>query len=112
MERNRLTLIASLGVQSAAALFLVWLYPSFIVTCLVVVVAWQIAWVASLRTALAVAALQAVVLAVMKCTSESSSSFPFLILIVAIGFQVFAISAAQLARSEARAHDELAPPRP
>ena len=108
MERSRGTLIASLAVQSALALFLVWLYPSFIVTCLVVVVAWQIAWIASLRTALAAAALQAVVLAVMKCTSESSSSFPFLILVVAIGFQVFAISAAQLARSEARAHDELA----
>jgi signal transduction histidine kinase len=108
IERNRHMLIASLALQSATALFLVWLYPSFIVTCLVVVVAWQIAWIASLRTALAAAALQAAALAVMKCTSESSSTFPFLILIVAIGFQVFAISAAQLARSEARAHDELA----
>jgi signal transduction histidine kinase len=49
-----------------------------------------------------------VALAVMKCTTASSTSFPFLILIVAIGFQVFAISAAHLARSEARAHDELA----
>lgn len=105
---NRRTLIASLGMQSATALFLVWLYPSFIVTCLLVVVAWQIAWTASLRTTLAAAALQAVVLAVMKCTTESSSSFPFLVLIVAIGFQVFAISAARLARSEARARDELA----
>ena len=105
---NRRTLIASLGMQSATALFLVWLYPSFIVTCLLVVVAWQIAWTASLRTTLVAAAVQAVVLAVMKCTTESSSSFPFLVLIVAIGFQVFAISAARLARSEARANDELA----
>jgi predicted permease len=31
---NRRILIASLGMQSATALFLVWLYPSFIVTCL------------------------------------------------------------------------------
>ena len=105
---NRRTLVASLGMQSATALFLVWLYPSFIVTCLLVVVAWQIAWTASLRTTLVAAAVQAVVLAVMKCTTESSSSFPFLVLIVAIGFQVFAISAARLARSEARANDELA----
>lgn len=105
---NRRTLIASLGMQAATALFLVWLYPSFIVTCLLVVVTWQIAWTASLRITLAAAALQAVALAVMKCTTESSSSFPFLVLIVAIGFQVFAISAARLARSEARAHDELA----
>ena len=105
---NRGILIASLGMQSVTALFLVWLYPSFIVTCLLVVVAWQIAWTASLRTTLVAAGLQAVVLAVMKCTTESSSSFPFLILIVAIGFQAFAISAARLARSEARARDELA----
>src|ERR1700731_944952 len=41
MAGNRRTLIASLGVQSAMALLLVWLYPSFIVTCLLVVVAWQ-----------------------------------------------------------------------
>jgi signal transduction histidine kinase len=108
VTRNHHTLIASLAVQSAMALLLVWLYPSFIVTCLLVVVAWQIAWMASLRMALTAAALQAVALAVMKCTTDSSSSFPFLILIVAIGFQVFAISAAQLARREARAHDELA----
>ena len=105
---NRGILIASLGMQSVTALFLVWLYPSFIVTCLLVVVAWQIAWTASLRTTLVAAGLQAVVLAVMKCTTESSSRFPFLIFIVAIGFQVFAISAARLARSEARASDELA----
>jgi signal transduction histidine kinase len=105
---NRRILIASLGMQSATALFLVWLYPSFIVTCLLVVVAWQIAWTASLRTTLVATGLQAVVLAVMKCTTESSSRFPFLIFIVAIGFQAFAISAARLARSEARAHDELA----
>jgi signal transduction histidine kinase len=106
--RNRPILVACLSVQSAAALFLVWLYPSFIVTSLLVIVAWQIAWAAPLRTALVAAGLQAVALAVMKCTTESSSSFPFLILIVAIGFQAFAISAARLARSEARAHDELA----
>lgn len=101
-------LVAALAVQSAMALLLVWLFPSFIVTCLVVVVAWQVAWVASLRTALGAAALQAVSLAVMKCTTESSSTFPFLILIVAVGFQMFAIGAAHLARSEARAHDEAA----
>jgi signal transduction histidine kinase len=107
MTNYRRTLVASLAIQSAMALLLVWLYPSFIVTCLLVVVAWQIAWTASLRTALAAAALQAVALAVMKCTTEASASFPLLVLIVAIGFQVFAISAAHLARSEARAHDEL-----
>jgi signal transduction histidine kinase len=105
--RNFRVLAACLGIQSAAALFLVWLYPSFIVTCLLVVVAWQIGWAMSFRNALVAAGFQAVALAVMKCTTESSSTFPFLILIVAIGFQVFAISAARLARSEARAHDEL-----
>jgi signal transduction histidine kinase len=108
LTRHRRSLVASLAVESATALFLVWLYPSFIVTCLLVVIAWQIAWTETLRTAVAVAALQAVALAVMKCTSHTNSSFPFLILVVATGFQAFAISAARLARSEARAHDELA----
>jgi signal transduction histidine kinase len=108
LTRHRRTLVLSLAMESATALFLVWLYPSFIVTCLLVVVAWQIAWTETLRTALTAAALQAVALAVMKCTVHTNSSFPFLILVVATGFQAFAISAARLALSEARAHDELA----
>ena len=107
--RSRKSLVASLAAQCALSLLLVWLFPSFIVTCLVVVVAWQVAWVAPLRIVLAVAAGQAIALAVMKCaTPASSSTFPFLILAVTVGFQAFAISAAQLARSEAQARDELA----
>jgi signal transduction histidine kinase len=108
-QRRRARLVASLAAQCVLSLLLVWLFPSFIVTCLVVVVAWQIAWVAPLRIVLAVAAVQAVALAVMKCATPSSSgTFPFLILAVAIGFQAFAINAARLARSEAGARDELA----
>ncbi len=105
---HRRALVLSLAIESASALFLVWIYPSFIVTCLLVVVAWQIAWTETLRTAVVAAALQATALAVMKCSIHTSSSFPLLILVVATGFQAFAISAARLARSEARAHDELA----
>jgi signal transduction histidine kinase len=108
LTHQRRVLLISLATESAAALFLVWVYPSFIVTCLLVIVAWQIAWTETLRTAVLAAAFQAVALAVMKCTVHTSSSFPFLILVVATGFQVFAISAARLARSEARARDELA----
>jgi len=37
---RRLSLLAA---QSLSALTLVWIYPSFIVTCLLVVVAWQFA---------------------------------------------------------------------
>jgi signal transduction histidine kinase len=109
VERRRARLVAALAAQCVLSLLLVWLFPSFIVTCLVVVVAWQIAWVAPLRSVLAVAGAQAIALAVMKCaTPASSSAFPFLILAVTIGFQAFAINAARLARSEAGARDELA----
>ena len=108
LASHRRVLLMFLAMESVTALFLVWVYPSFIVTCLLVVVAWQIAWTQTLRTAVVAAALQAVALAVMKCTIHTSSSFPLLILVVATGFQAFAISAARLARSEARARDELA----
>lgn len=108
LASHRRVLLMFLAMESVTALFLVWVYPSFIVTCFLVVVAWQIAWTQTLRTAVVAAALQAVALAVMKCTVHTSSSFPLLILVVATGFQAFAISAARLARSEARARDELA----
>jgi signal transduction histidine kinase len=108
LTHRRRVRILWLAAESATALFLVWVYPSFIVTCLLVVVAWQIAWTETLRTAVLAAAFQAVALAVMKCTVHTNGSFPLLILVIAIGFQAFAISAARLARSEARARDELA----
>jgi signal transduction histidine kinase len=109
LVRNRNLLIASLAIQSVTSLLLVWFYPSFIVTCLLVVVAWQIAWIMPLRHAIAVAMFQAVVLAAMKCSNEvSAATFSLLVLVVAIGFQAFAIAAAHLARSEAHAYDELA----
>ena len=42
-----------LALQALAALFLVWLHASFITTTLLVVVAWQLGWLAPLRLALA-----------------------------------------------------------
>ncbi|HEV2674921.1 MAG TPA: sensor histidine kinase [Aliidongia sp.] len=96
-----------LAVQSLSALFLVWLYPSFIVACLLVVVCWQIAWSASLRVALVAALLQSAALAAMNCTGESNYISLF-VLFTNGGFELFAISAAALARREAIAHDELA----
>ena len=44
---------ALLILQSLTALYLVWLYPNFLVTALLVVVAWQIAWSTTLRKAIA-----------------------------------------------------------
>jgi signal transduction histidine kinase len=104
---HRKTVIGLLVTQAVAALFLVWVYPSFIATCLLLVVAWQIGWLAPLRVALAAALLLAVSLAAMKCAGESSS-LSVLILFISCGFQAFAISAAHLARSEALARDQLA----
>jgi signal transduction histidine kinase len=106
VARRQAMLIGLLATQAAAALFLVWLYPSFTVTCLMVVVAWQLGWTAPLRVALAIALLLAIALALMKCAGEAEG-LSFLILAIACGFQMFAISAAHLARSEALAHDEL-----
>jgi signal transduction histidine kinase len=95
-----------LALQALAALFLVWLHPSFITTCLIVVVAWQLGWSAPLRPALAVALAQSIALAAMKCAGQTPG-LTFLILIIACAFQAFAISAASLARSEGYAREEL-----
>jgi signal transduction histidine kinase len=96
-----------LALQAVAALFLVWLHPSFITTCLIVVVAWQLGWSAPLAPALAVALAQSVALAAMKCAGQTPG-LTILILIIACAFQAFAISAASLARSESRAREDLA----
>ncbi|MBW8816549.1 MAG: hypothetical protein JF588_24285 [Caulobacterales bacterium] len=102
-RRGLLLLLA----QSLAALWLVWLYPSLIVCCLMMVVAWQIAWVASLRVALAVALAQAGGLAAIRCAGQTTGS-SLMILMTTFGFQIFAVCAANLARSEAEARDRLA----
>jgi len=93
--------------QAAAGIYLVWLYPSFVVTCLLVVVAWQFALLLELRRALLACAAQLIALALIKCTGETDASFALIIASCA-GFQLFAVFAAQLARSEMAARDELA----
>ena len=50
---------ALLILQSLTALYLVWLYPNFLITALLVVVAWQIAWSTTLRKAIVVAGSRA-----------------------------------------------------
>lgn len=95
-----------LALQALAALFLVWLHASFITTTLLVVVAWQLGWLAPLRLALALTLGQSAALAAMKCVGQTPG-LTVLIFVIACAFQVFAISAASLARSEARARDEL-----
>lgn len=95
-----------LALQALAALFLVWLHPSFITTTLLVVVAWQLGWLVPLAPALTVTLGQSIALAAMKCTGQTPG-LTVLIFVIACAFQVFAISAASLARSEARAREEL-----
>src|SRR5882757_8214378 len=48
----------SVAAQAVAGIYLVWLYPSFVVTCLLVVVAWQFALLLDLRRALLACATQ------------------------------------------------------
>lgn len=99
--------IALLAVQALASLYLVWLYPSFLITSLIVVVAWQIAWAMPLRPALMATGALAGALVVMKCIDETAG-MSVVILVTACAFQLFAVSAAHLARSEAAAREELA----
>ncbi len=102
-ERERAVLLV---VQSLAALYLVWLYPNFLVTALLVVVAWQIAWSTTLRKAIAAVIAQSVVLAAMKC-ADQMDGMSFLVLLSTCGFELFAVSAAHLAQSLAKANAEL-----
>ena len=94
-------------LEGFAAQYLVWLYPSFLVTSMIVVIAWQVAWIASLRTALLAAAALTVALVAQKC-AVGGQGMSAVILVSSCGFQLFAISAAHLARSEAAAHERLA----
>jgi signal transduction histidine kinase len=89
------------------AQYLVWLYPSFLVTILIVVVAWQVAWAAPLRVALAAAAALALGMVLVKC-ADQTGAMSLVVLLTACGFQLFAVAAAHLARSEAEARLELA----
>lgn len=95
-----------LVVQSASVLYLVWLYPNFLVTVLLVVVAWHITWTTTLRHAIAAVLAQSLVLAAIKCTDQAAG-MSLLVLVSTCGFELFAVSAAHLARSEAMARERL-----
>jgi signal transduction histidine kinase len=104
MTRKEAWLITA---QTLSALALVWLYPSFIVSCLLVIVAWQCALLLDFRPALALTIAQAIALALVPCKVETPAIWA-LVLISCAGFQLFALCAGQLARSEITARDELA----
>jgi Signal transduction histidine kinase len=95
-----------LVAQSVSVLYLVWLYPNFLVTALLVVVAWQIAWATTLRRAIVAVVVQSLVLTAMKCTDQVAG-MSLLVLVSTCGFELFALSAAHLARSEADARERL-----
>ena len=95
------------SAQTFAGIALVWLYPSFIVSCLLVVVAWQFALLLDFRRAIVITLAQVLALALMKCTGEPDA-MAVLVFLTCGGFQLFAVGAAQLLRSEIAARDELA----
>lgn len=96
-----------LGIQTVAGLALVWLYPNFVVCFLMIVVVWQLALLLDFRPALAITVAQVVVLAAIQCVGETGAT-TVLVAVVCGGLQLFALCAAQLARSEITARDELA----
>ncbi|HTA40423.1 MAG TPA: histidine kinase [Candidatus Acidoferrales bacterium] len=106
--RRRLLLVAG---QSLAAVLLVLLYPDFIVTCLLVVVAWQIALTWGLRTAAIAIIAQSAIIALEKCaepTALQSDAMSWIVFGASLGFQIFAICTAELLKSETEARTELA----
>lgn len=104
LSPRRLIVLAT--AQSLSTIWLVWLYPDFTVTCLLVVVAWQVGWFLTFRAALTIAIGQAVALAAIKCAGETNGT-ALLILAYACGLNIFAVFAAHLASREAQSHDRL-----
>ena len=93
-----------LGAQNGAGLLLACLYPDFIVTCLLVVVAWQFALLVEARIAFTVAAVEVVLLAAIPCSNQTET---LVVAVTCAGFQLFAVSAAQLLRNEMAARNDL-----
>jgi signal transduction histidine kinase len=96
-----------LVIQAVAGLALVWLYPNFVVAFLLIVVVWQFALLLDFRQALALTAAQVIALAAIQCVGETSET-TVLTAVVCGGLQLFALCAAQLARGEIVAREELA----
>jgi signal transduction histidine kinase len=95
-----------LTIQTVAGLTLAWLYPNFVVAFLMIVVVWQLALLLDFRRALAITVAQVIALAAIQCTGETGA-MTVLVAIVCGGLQLFALCAAQLARGEITARDEL-----
>ncbi len=99
----------ALVAVSVTSVALVLLYPNFITTCLLVLVVWHITLATNLRVALTVTILQSCILALEKCTGQiPSAAMSWLVFVATLGFQLFAMSAAQLLRSEMEARKRLA----
>ncbi|HEY2035672.1 MAG TPA: sensor histidine kinase [Steroidobacteraceae bacterium] len=96
-----------LTVQTITGLALVWLYPNFVVAFLMIVVVWQLALLLDFRRALAITVAQVIALAAIQCAGQTGA-MTVLVSVVCGGLQLFALCAAQLARGEITARDELA----
>lgn len=101
LTRRRAWLLAA---QNATGLWLACLFPDFIVTCLLVVVAWQFALLVEARVAFTVAAVEVALLAAIPCSNQTET---VVVAVTCAGFQLFAVSAAQLVRNEMAARNEL-----
>lgn len=98
---------ALLLIQTAAGVILVWLFPSFVVTFLLIIVVWQLALLLDFRQAFVATVVLVVIMGVIQCTGETRAKIA-LVIATCAGLQFFALCAAQLARSEIAARDELA----
>lgn len=104
MTRRRAVL---LSVQTIAGVALVWLYCDFVIAFLLIVVVWQIALLLEFRPALVITVAQVIAMAAIPCRGVTVASTALVAGVCAAG-QFFAFFAAQLARSEIAARDQLA----
>jgi signal transduction histidine kinase len=98
--------IALIAVQSAATLLMVYLVPCFSISILLVPVAWQAALLLPLPTSIIWIVFQSALLAVIFYTGLTSGMSLFATN-TSLGFQLFGLLTALVAKSEARARAEL-----
>ncbi|HWX42164.1 MAG TPA: histidine kinase, partial [Blastocatellia bacterium] len=98
--------MALIAVQSAATLLMVYLVPCFSISILLVPVAWQAALLLPLLTSVIWIVVQSALLAVIFYTGLTSDMSLFATN-TSLGFQLFALLTALVAKSEASARAEL-----
>jgi signal transduction histidine kinase len=98
--------ITLVSIQTVAALLMVYLVPCYSIGIVLVVVAWQVALLLTLRLGLAWIGFQTAILAAILYSR--ASGLALFAMSSSLAFQLFAFITASVAKSEAKARRELA----